>query len=129
MDIPPDDVMETAQSMLHTIQQQTQELQLCTENTALRQALVSRSSDVPAISVSTPLYSGDPNNLKEFRDSLMVYFAFRPSQFTQDTTKIGYLISSLSGTALAWATPLVAANDQIISNYSDFLQAFKQMFE
>ncbi|XP_069072067.1 protein LDOC1-like [Pleurodeles waltl] len=120
----------TSQTLLLTIQQQAQELQqLQTENTAFRQALASKVTDVPTISATTPRFSGDPNKLREFLDALTVYFAFRPSQFTQDKTKVGYLISALSGPALAWATPLVTSNDSSLSNYSAFIATFKQMFE
>ncbi|KAJ1148695.1 hypothetical protein NDU88_001523 [Pleurodeles waltl] len=47
----------------------------------------------------------------------------------QDKTKVGFLISALSGPALAWATPLVTGNGSSLSNYSAFIAAFKQMFE
>ncbi|XP_069059567.1 protein LDOC1-like [Pleurodeles waltl] len=105
------------QSLLITIQQEAQELQqLRNENVALRQALASRSTDVPTVSTTTPRFSGDPNKLREFLDALTVYFAFRPTQFSQDITKVGYLISALSGPALAWATPIVASNDPVLSD-------------
>ncbi|XP_069068761.1 protein LDOC1-like [Pleurodeles waltl] len=118
------------QSLVVTIQQQAQELQqLRNENVALRQVLASRSTDVPTVSTTTPRFSGDPNKLREFIDALTVYFAFRPMQFSQDKTKVGYLISALSGPALALATPIVASNDLVLSDYSAFVRRFKQMFE
>ncbi|KAJ1199016.1 hypothetical protein NDU88_002854 [Pleurodeles waltl] len=117
------------QSLLTTIQQQAQELQqLRNENAALRQALALRTSDVPTISASTPCFSGEPTKLREFLDALTVYFAFRPTQFSHDRTKVGYLISALSGPALAWATPMVSSNDPVLSDYSTFVSRFKQMF-
>ncbi|KAJ1089099.1 hypothetical protein NDU88_002252 [Pleurodeles waltl] len=117
------------QSLLTTIQQQAQELQqLRNENAALRQALALRTSDVPTISTSTPCFSGEPTKLREFLDALTVYFAFRPTQFSHDRTKVGYLISALSGPALAWATPMVSPNDPVLSDYSTFVSRFKQMF-
>ncbi|XP_069057782.1 protein LDOC1-like [Pleurodeles waltl] len=116
----------TSQTLLLTIQQQAQELQqLRTENTVFRQAFASRTTDVPTVSVTTPRFSGDLNKLQEFLDALMVYFAFRPLQFMQDKTKVGYLMSALSGPASAWATPLVTSNDPSLSNYSSFVTAFK----
>ncbi|KAJ1109663.1 hypothetical protein NDU88_007023 [Pleurodeles waltl] len=130
MDNPVANKETTSQTLLMTIQQQAQELQqLCTENTIYRQAFASRTTDVPSVSATTPRFSGDPNKLREFLDALTVYFAFRPSQFVQDKTKVGYLISALSGTALAWATPLVTRNDPCLSNYSTFVTTLKQMFE
>ncbi|XP_069057801.1 protein LDOC1-like [Pleurodeles waltl] len=120
----------TSQTLLLTIQQQAQELQqLRTESTVLRQALVSRTTDVPTISATTPRFSGNLNKLRESLDALMVYYLFRPSQFVQDKAKVGYLISALYGPALAWATPLVATNDSRLSDYTAFVAAFKQMFE
>ncbi|KAJ1112138.1 hypothetical protein NDU88_000406 [Pleurodeles waltl] len=117
------------QSLLTTIQQQAQELQqLRNENAALRQALALRTSDVPTISASTPCFSGEPTKLREFLDALTVYFAFRPTQFSHDRTKVGYLISALSGPALAWATPMVSSDDPELSDYSAFVSRFKQMF-
>ncbi|XP_069098377.1 protein LDOC1-like [Pleurodeles waltl] len=130
MDSPVMSTEPTSQTLLLTIQQQAQELQqLRTENTVYRQAFASRTTDVPTVSATTPRFSGDPNKLREFLDALTVYFAFRPSQFMQGKTKVGYLISALSGPAFAWATPLVQSNDPSLSNYSSFVTAFKQMFE
>ncbi|KAJ1215323.1 hypothetical protein NDU88_002932 [Pleurodeles waltl] len=117
------------QALLTTIQQQAQELQqLRSENAALRQALAFRSGDVPTLSASTHRFSGEPTKLREFLDSLTVYFAFRPTQFSHDRTKVGYLISALSGPALAWATPMVSSNDPVLSDYSAFVNRFKLMF-
>ncbi|XP_069068404.1 protein LDOC1-like [Pleurodeles waltl] len=105
------------QSLLATIQQQAQELQqLRNKNAALRQALAFRSTDVPTVSTSTPRFSGEPTKLQEFLDALTLYFAFRPTQFSHDKTKVGYLISALSGPSLAWATPIVASNDTVLSD-------------
>ncbi|KAJ1198064.1 hypothetical protein NDU88_001908 [Pleurodeles waltl] len=129
MDNPVANTEPSSQTLLMTIQQQAQELQqLRTENTVYRQAFASRTT-VPSVSATTPRFSGDPNKLREFLDALTVYFAFRPSQFVQDRTKVGYLNSALSGPALAWATPLVTRNDPCLSNYSTFVTTFKQMFE
>ncbi|XP_069059612.1 protein LDOC1-like [Pleurodeles waltl] len=122
------------QSLMRTIQQQAQELQqLRSENAALRQALAFRSTDVPTVSTSTPRFSGEPTKLRELLDALTVYFAFRPfafrpTQFSHNKTKVGYLISALSGPALAWATPIVASNDPVLSDYPAFVNCFKQMF-
>ncbi|XP_069068764.1 protein LDOC1-like [Pleurodeles waltl] len=130
MENPSTNMEPTSQTLLLTIQQQAQELQqLRTENAAFQQALVSRTTDVPTISATTPNFSGNPNKLREFLDAQAVYFAFRPSQFVQDKTKVGYLISALSGLALAWATPLVTSNDSRLSNFPAFVVAFKQKFE
>ncbi|XP_069099580.1 protein LDOC1-like [Pleurodeles waltl] len=117
------------QALLATIQQQAQELQqLRNENADLRQALAFRSAEVPTVSTSTPRFSGEPTKLREFLDALTVYFAFRPTQLSHDKTKVGYLISALSGPALAWATPLVSSNDPVLSDYPAFVNWFKQMF-
>ncbi|XP_069089241.1 protein LDOC1-like [Pleurodeles waltl] len=130
MEDPSEDVVHTAQLLMETVQQEVQEVkQLHAENAALRQALASRTTNFPTVSATTPHFSLDPNKLKEFLDSLTVFFALRPSQFTQDKTKVGYLISALSGPALAWTTPRVAADDPRLSNCIAFVVAFKQMFE
>ena len=42
---------------------------------------------------------------------------------------VGYLISALSGPALAWVTPLVATEDPSLVDYSLILVNLKQMFE
>ncbi|XP_069077649.1 protein LDOC1-like [Pleurodeles waltl] len=117
------------QSLLATIKQQAQELQqLRNENAAIRQALAFRSTDVPTVSTSTPRFSGEPTKLQEFLDALTVYFAFRPTQFSHNKTKVGYLISALSGPALAWANPIVSSNDPVLFDYPSFVNRFKQMF-
>ncbi|XP_069068412.1 protein LDOC1-like [Pleurodeles waltl] len=130
MEGPEGEAAENAHAMLQTVQQQAQELQqLRAEKTALRQVLSSRSMDIPPVSAATPRYSGDPLKIKEFLDALMVFFAFDPLQFSSDKAKVGYLISALYGPALAWATPLVFAEDPVLTNYPAFLTLFKQMFE
>ncbi|XP_069068408.1 protein LDOC1-like [Pleurodeles waltl] len=117
------------QSLLVTIQKQAQELQqLRNENAALRQALAFRSTDIPTVFTTTPCFSGEPNKLREFLDVLTVYFAFIPTQFSQEKTKGVYLISALLGPSLAWATPIVASNDPVLSDYPVFVNHFKQMF-
>ncbi|KAJ1113539.1 hypothetical protein NDU88_001781 [Pleurodeles waltl] len=83
----------------------------------------------PAAPLSSDLTSSSLLRRGGSPDSIAVYFAFRPSQFTQDKTKVGYLISALSGPALAWATPPVTSNDSHLSNFPAFIAAFKQMFE
>ncbi|XP_069057843.1 protein LDOC1-like [Pleurodeles waltl] len=128
MEGPQGEAAENVQALLQTVQQQAQELQqLRAENNALRQVLSSRSMDIPPVSATTPRYSGDPLKIKEFLDALTVFFAFCPLQFSSD--KAGYLIRALSGPALAWATPLVSAEDPVLTNYPAFLTLFKQMFE
>ncbi|KAJ1130406.1 hypothetical protein NDU88_008759 [Pleurodeles waltl] len=130
MEDPQGEASEKAQAMLQTVQQQAQELQqLRAENTALRLVLSSRSMDIQPVSATIPRYSGDPLKMKEFLDALAVFFAFLPLQFSSDKAKVDYLISALSGPALAWSTPLVSADDPVLANYSTFLAVFKQMFE
>ncbi|XP_069476318.1 protein LDOC1-like [Ambystoma mexicanum] len=124
---------EQLQELIQAVQGMNVELQnVKAENAALRQMITARESretDLPPMSLSSGKYDGSPKRLKEFLESCAIYFAFRPHTFASAHTKVGFVISNLTGNALAWASPLVTSNNPVLQDYGAFVTLFKQTFE
>ena len=78
--------MDPSQALAQTVQQQSQELQFLQDGNLSLDRL--RPPEVLTFQLSLhPLYIlffWDPNKVKEFLDSLTVFFTFRTTQFTKD---------------------------------------------
>ncbi|XP_069461333.1 protein LDOC1-like [Ambystoma mexicanum] len=102
------------------------------ENSVLKQLVTVREPrqvDLPPMSLPTGKFYGTLKQLKEFLDACNVYFTFRPNTFTTGNSRVGFVISNMSGNALAWATPLVTTGDPALQDYNAFLTLLKQNFE
>ncbi|XP_069470003.1 protein LDOC1-like [Ambystoma mexicanum] len=124
---------EQIQELVAAVQGLTLEVQnLKTENTVLRQMVTAREptpTDLPPMALSSGKYDGSPKKLEEFIEACTIHFAFRPHAYASEQARVGYMISHMTGNALAWATPLVTAKDPVLHDYDGFLNLFKQTFE
>ncbi|XP_069466241.1 protein LDOC1-like [Ambystoma mexicanum] len=124
---------EQIQELVAAVQDLTLEVQnLKTENSVLRQLVFAREpppADLPPMALSSSKYDGSLKRLKEFIEACTIHFAFRPHAYASEQARVGYMVSNMKGKALAWATPLVTANDLILQNYEGFLGQLKQAFE
>lgn len=75
-----------------------------------------------------PRYEGDPKTCRGFLNQCTIHFEVLPHQFPSDRAKVAFIISLLSGEALAWVTPLWERSDPIVSNLTDFLATFRKIF-
>ncbi|XP_069502376.1 protein LDOC1-like [Ambystoma mexicanum] len=109
---------EQVQELVAAAQSLNQEVQnLKVENSALRQLVANRgptSTDLPPMALSSGKFDGTPKHLKEFIESCNVHFAFHPTTFSSDLSKVGFVISNMTGNALDWANPLVTADDPVL---------------
>lgn len=92
---------------------------------ALPVAAVSPSLRMPL----PPRYDGDAKACRGFLSQCTIHFEVLAHQFASDRARIAFIISLLSGEALAWVTPLWERNDPVVSNLPDFLAAFRKVFD
>ena len=74
-------------------------------------------------------FSGDSKACRGFLGQCTIHFELLPQHFLSDRAKITYIISLLSGEALAWAAPLWESNDPVVSSLSVFLKLFWNIFK
>lgn len=71
-------------------------------------------------------FPGDSKACRGFLSQCTIHFELQPQNFLSDRAKVAYIISLLSGEALAWAAPLWELNDPVVSSLSDFLKLFRE---
>ncbi|XP_069470004.1 protein LDOC1-like [Ambystoma mexicanum] len=124
---------EQIQELVAAVQAMNVELQNVKADDAVLRQMVSaretRDSDLAPMALSSGKFDGTPKRLKEFLEACSIYFAFRPQLFSNDHTKVGFMVSNMTGNALAWATPLVTNNNPVIRDYVVFLALLRQTFE
>ncbi|XP_069482577.1 protein LDOC1-like [Ambystoma mexicanum] len=124
---------EQFQELVTAVQGINVELQnIKAENAALRQMVStreSRESDLLPMALTLGKYGGTSKRLKEFLEDCAVYFAFLPHTYAKDHTKVGFMISNMTGNGLAWATPLVTHNNPMLQDHGAFLMLLRQTFE
>ncbi|XP_069463395.1 protein LDOC1-like [Ambystoma mexicanum] len=126
-------IAEQYQELVAAMQNMSVEMQnLKAENSVLRQMVTARDTrqpDLPPIALSTDTFDGTPKRLKEFLDACHIHFAFRTNTYTSNRAKVRYLISNMTGNALAWATPFVTNADPVLQDFGTFTTQLKQAFE
>ncbi|XP_069497935.1 protein LDOC1-like [Ambystoma mexicanum] len=127
------ELVAAVQSLNVEVRNLNQEVQnLRIENNVLHQLVANReprNSDLPTLPLASGKFDGTPKALKEFIEACNVHFAFRPNTFATGLSKVGYVISNLTGNALAWANPLVTTDDPVLRDWDAFLTQLKQTFE
>ncbi|XP_069460721.1 protein LDOC1-like [Ambystoma mexicanum] len=117
------------QQLMTAMQSMSLELQaIKQDNAQLRQQVTRAFSETPPVSLNMGKFDGEPHKLKEFLDSCTVQFTFKPRFFPTEKDKVGFLISHLSGPALAWATPLVTSGNAVLDSYPAFVNSLRSMF-
>ncbi len=76
-------------------------------------------------------YDGSPGRCNGFLTQCSLDFELQPSKFTTARSKVAYVITLLSGKALAWATALWEQSPQpaICSDYSCFIEEMRRVFD
>ncbi|XP_030050671.1 uncharacterized protein LOC115464430 [Microcaecilia unicolor] len=72
----------------------------------------------------TPLFA-----CRGFINQCRMLFDLQPQAFPSDQVKVTYMMTLLSGPALAWATPLWEQRDPALSNFNEFLRQFHMVFD
>lgn len=94
---------------------------------------------VPLPSVSPPprepfvpapdRYDGNPGACRDFLVQCSLVFEQQPHSYASDRAKIAYLIGSLRGAALSWATAMWEKQSLISSSYPHFIQEMRKVFD
>jgi hypothetical protein len=107
--------------------------QLTVENQQLRSKVDSISHvQRPEPRIALPdKFDGDRRKLRGFMNQIELLFALNPSRYPNDSTKVAFIGSLLSGKALAWFNPLFENRIKyatLLANYSSFTMAFQNTF-
>ena len=74
-------------------------------------------------------YDGDLGKCKEFLTQCSIAFQLQPRFYPNDTAKIAYIISLLTGKALAWASPAWNQEVNFCFVLDEFVEEMKKVFD
>uniref|UniRef100_A0A670ZTM6 DUF4939 domain-containing protein n=1 Tax=Pseudonaja textilis TaxID=8673 RepID=A0A670ZTM6_PSETE len=77
-------------------------------------------------SVSMPeKFSGQMDMFPAFLGQCQLFMSLRPENFPTDRSKVGFMISLLTGQAANWATPLLVQDSPLLNDFQGFLQQMR----
>ncbi|KAJ8382596.1 hypothetical protein SKAU_G00033740 [Synaphobranchus kaupii] len=74
------------------------------------------------------LYRGGLGRCREFLLKCDIVFRMQPSSFASDSSKIAFIMSSLGGSALEWATSIWDSQAPLCSNFAAFAAEMRRGF-
>uniref|UniRef100_A0A670ZB52 Gypsy retrotransposon integrase-like protein 1 n=1 Tax=Pseudonaja textilis TaxID=8673 RepID=A0A670ZB52_PSETE len=74
-------------------------------------------------------FSEQMDRFPAFMGQCQLFISLRPEDFPTDRSKVGFMISLLTGQAANWATPLLVQDSPLLNNFQGFLQQMRVMFE
>ncbi|XP_063805039.1 uncharacterized protein LOC134983236 [Pseudophryne corroboree] len=74
-------------------------------------------------------YAGNPKLCRGFLIQCDIQFELQPQNFPSARTKIAYIVSLLTGSALSWVSPLWERSDPLLTDYVKFVSAFRRIFD
>ena len=84
----------------------------------------------PEPRVPTPeRFSGDRSKYRAFRNACELFFALQPRTFSLEATKVGFVISLLSGEPQTWAHRLLERKEECLNHLVAFFQAMDLIYE
>lgn len=84
----------------------------------------------PEPRVPTPeKFAGERSKFRAFRNSCELYFALQPRTFSLEATKVGFVISLLSGEPQTWAHRLLEQKADVLTNLTTFFNTMAQLYE
>lgn len=72
--------------------------------------------------------AGEVEDCSGFLLQVSLYFQMESHLYSNDTERVAFIISLLSGWALLWAQSIWNFNSAVIQSLSSFLQHFKEVF-
>ncbi|KAM4802977.1 protein LDOC1-like [Urocitellus parryii] len=73
-------------------------------------------------------FNGDPARLPDFLIQAASYVNFFETRYSNDTLKVAFVISRLSGPAEEWVVPYIERESPILGQYERFVDALKRAF-
>lgn len=84
----------------------------------------------PIIPLAPPeRFSGDPNKAQIFLTQCSLHFLCRPVIFSEDQSKVAFILSYLTGDAAAWSMPIISRDDPVLYNFHNFKEEFLRIFD
>ncbi|OMJ23595.1 Retrotransposon-derived protein PEG10 [Smittium culicis] len=114
------------------IQQLTAELQRLTAENAGLLALQTNPvpSHAPAPRLALPeRYDGDRSQFRGFVNQCRLLFFTHPDLYATTSSKVGLIMSLLTGNALRWASPYIEKGSLVLQDYEVFLKEFSKVFD
>lgn len=93
----------------------------------LRRTAAQKASD---IKLAMPKeYDGSKQKFRGFINQCKLVFEAQPSRYPTDRSKVIFVLSLLTGSALSWATPLMESSDPKLDSLDAFLSEFQRIFD
>lgn len=73
-------------------------------------------------------YAGDPGTCRAFLSQCTLILKLKPSSFPSDRSKMAYLITLMSGRALAWATVVWEQQSPVCHSLEEFVAEVRKVF-
>ena len=100
------------------------------------QAAVNLQPSIAAVTPREPhvqppeRYSGESgSSCRGFLSQCSLLFTLQPSAFTTDVGKVRYVMTLLTGRALAWANALIERDSDLCSDFDQFIEEMKRIFD
>ena len=74
-------------------------------------------------------YSGESGPCRGFLTQCNLIFTLQPSAFTTDGSRVAYVMTLLTGRALAWANALIERQSPLCANYKLFTDEMRRVFD
>lgn len=74
-------------------------------------------------------YAGESGKCRGFLSQCLIFFKAQPSRFASHDSRVAFILSLLTGTALAWADPLIRANAPIMNNADRLMEEMAVVFD
>lgn len=84
----------------------------------------------PVIPLAPPeRFSGAPQKAQVFLTQCSLHFMCRPAIFPNAQSRVAFILSYLSGDAVAWSLPLVSKDSAILYDFEEFKKEFLRIFD
>ena len=124
---------------IHTIQGQLQNLTMLVQQ-GIPSPPSTRPGATPPVSGSTSgrdeirlphpeRYDGNMGKCKHFLTQCTIAFQLQPRFFPNDRAKVAYIVSLLTGKALAWASPAWDQDEDFCRDLDEFMKEMKKVFD
>ncbi|KAI2654015.1 Transposon Tf2-9 polyprotein [Labeo rohita] len=75
------------------------------------------------------LYSGEPNFCRAFLTKYSMYFSLQPSRFLEERSKVGFVLTLLTGRAALWGTAVWENQDPCCASFLAISEEMKRVFD
>ncbi|XP_073485047.1 protein LDOC1-like [Aquarana catesbeiana] len=84
----------------------------------------------PEPRVPTPKkFAGECSKYRDFRNACKLYFSLQPRTLSLEATKVGFVISLLTGEPQTWAHRLLEQKSGSLDNLDAFFSVMSQLYE